>query len=326
MYHGVPARNSFAGVANFWGYNVPVREFEQQVRYLERCCNVIGLRDLLAGTKVVRGRMNVVITFDDGYENNCTNAFPVLRDHGMPAVYALATSFVRDKKPLWNDLVEFMVNATQREHVSITWGKGDQEDVLEVALDAADGRLNMYHWLMYKCVTIDQEQRDEFLAAVAEDLSVSTDTGALYENEDNRPLTAAQVSEMARSELVEFASHSVQHLLLGNTNREQKRHELVQSKREIEAMTGKPCTLFCVPGGSYDPELLEEAFSAGYECVLTSDVGRARPGDRVLNRNGVFRREMPWFSDLVHGPVGDMVRGARKMKGKLAPSRGGDSR
>ena len=48
MYHGIPQRTEFQGLENYYGYNVPVRQFEQHLRYLKQHCNVVSLRDLLA--------------------------------------------------------------------------------------------------------------------------------------------------------------------------------------------------------------------------------------------------------------------------------------
>ena len=71
--------------------------------------------------------------------------------------------------------------------------------------------------------------------------------------------------------------------------------------------------MLCLPGGSYDSEVLDEAFEAGYECVLTSDSGAVENGKRVLNRNGVFREQnIHRFADMVHGPVLKTIAATRR--------------
>ncbi|MCZ6820172.1 MAG: polysaccharide biosynthesis C-terminal domain-containing protein [Calditrichaeota bacterium] len=88
MYHGIPTRKEFDGVANYYGYNVPLNEFEQHIRYLSNRCNVISLRDLLDGENLSNSKMNIVLTFDDGYENNFSNAFKLLQKYNFSALFA----------------------------------------------------------------------------------------------------------------------------------------------------------------------------------------------------------------------------------------------
>ena len=140
----------------------------------------------------------------------------------------------------------------------------------------------------------------------------------MFENEDYRPLSKEQVKEMANSGLVEFASHSVHHYLLSKLSREEKRQELTTSKQLIDGLLGLRCKTFCVPGGAYDSEMVDEAIEAGYNRILTSDPGTANCNERVLNRNGVFHRQnIHWFADMVHGPVFEGVEATRKARGAI---------
>ena len=41
------------------------------------------------------------VTFDDGWADNHTQAFPVLRELGIPATVFLATAAVEERKPFW---------------------------------------------------------------------------------------------------------------------------------------------------------------------------------------------------------------------------------
>jgi peptidoglycan/xylan/chitin deacetylase (PgdA/CDA1 family) len=73
---------------------IPKEKFREQMKYLkEEGFNPISLEELyshmLLGTKVPV--KPVVITLDDGYEDNYTNAYPVLKEFGFKAVIFMIT-------------------------------------------------------------------------------------------------------------------------------------------------------------------------------------------------------------------------------------------
>ena len=83
MYHsvenGAPPENRLV---------VSPQTFDRQMRFLkEHRYNVISLERLagLLKAKAVIPPWTVVITLDDGYRNNYTEAFPILKRYGLPA-------------------------------------------------------------------------------------------------------------------------------------------------------------------------------------------------------------------------------------------------
>ncbi|MFB3918718.1 MAG: polysaccharide deacetylase family protein [Candidatus Velamenicoccus archaeovorus] len=85
---------------------VPVAAFRRQMEYLAKNCDVLSMDDLLqvlAGRAISSAagsrRPKVVITFDDGYRDNYTNVYPVLKEFGLPATIFLITGMIgTDKK------------------------------------------------------------------------------------------------------------------------------------------------------------------------------------------------------------------------------------
>ncbi len=69
----------------------------------------------------------VVLTFDDGYRDNYTNAFPLLRERGMVATFFIVTDFIDEQRPeyLTWDMVREMyaagmsIESHGRNHVSL---------------------------------------------------------------------------------------------------------------------------------------------------------------------------------------------------------------
>lgn len=83
MYHSVSDSAAF--------FSTTPEAFEQHMRYIrDKGLTSIFASDVLAERKNVRGA--VCITFDDGYEDVYTNAFPILLRYGMKATVFLITS------------------------------------------------------------------------------------------------------------------------------------------------------------------------------------------------------------------------------------------
>jgi len=69
-------------------FSVSPEDFEEQVRFLSQAYHVMALEELIAcitdGERQVPPDA-VVITLDDGFEDNYTNAYPILRRYKVPA-------------------------------------------------------------------------------------------------------------------------------------------------------------------------------------------------------------------------------------------------
>lgn len=312
MYHGIPAHPPAGRIRNHYGYGVPRQRFAEQLEYLASRCRLVSLEEVIAGD-LSRRRTNVLLTFDDGYETNYTQALPLLERFRAPALMALPTAFVVDREPLWNDRLEIAVERARGSRVELEW----EGEVRRFELDRPEARVELLRWLMRRAVAVDPHRRDLFVERMWSGLAVDGDAESLLEGTDYRPLSARQIEEMVATGRIEFASHGVHHFMMGALDSAAQRRELTASKESVERLTGRPCRAFSVPGGSYDESLLAEAQAAGMPIVLTSDWGWAVPGARTLNRCGIFANyDRARFADEVHGPVvGTLVALRRRLRG-----------
>lgn len=86
MYHSVGYNHHF--------FTVTPEAFKRQMDYLAKAgYNVRPLAEIVVDLnrkKTIPSR-TVALTFDDGYEDNYLNAFPILSDHGFPATIFVST-------------------------------------------------------------------------------------------------------------------------------------------------------------------------------------------------------------------------------------------
>jgi len=88
---------------------VPPQRFQEHMAWLsENSYNVVSLSDIVSHKKgkVKLPAKSVAITFDDGYLDNYTNAFPVLKKYGFGATIFLPAKFIGgesewDRSPSW---------------------------------------------------------------------------------------------------------------------------------------------------------------------------------------------------------------------------------
>ena len=81
-----------------------VAEFRAYCRFFRRFFKVVSLSELLNRIEDNEDiSRHLVITFDDGYLDNYTNAAVVLHDYGLPAAFFVATNFIgSDIVPWWD--------------------------------------------------------------------------------------------------------------------------------------------------------------------------------------------------------------------------------
>jgi hypothetical protein len=98
---------------------VSLENFEKQVMYLASKKRVISLEELVTniqkGIKFPKGC--VVITFDDGYKDNYTNAYPILKEYNLPATFFLATDYIGSNKMKWDDELNYKIKQSNCESV-----------------------------------------------------------------------------------------------------------------------------------------------------------------------------------------------------------------
>ncbi|MBI5872654.1 MAG: polysaccharide deacetylase family protein [Candidatus Omnitrophica bacterium] len=98
--------------------NIPEEIFEKQIKFLydHHYC-VISLEEL-AGRLLARKPIlpkTVVLTFDDGYENNYTKLFPILKKYNFPATIFIIVNYLGKEKKMDGQHFKFMTPQMAKE-------------------------------------------------------------------------------------------------------------------------------------------------------------------------------------------------------------------
>lgn len=83
----------FHGVSNFKSTinkrHMPVSQFEALITYLNGNFDIVSVQDIFTDTKAKKKR--IALTFDDGYLNNYSIAWPILKKYNLPATFYITT-------------------------------------------------------------------------------------------------------------------------------------------------------------------------------------------------------------------------------------------
>jgi peptidoglycan/xylan/chitin deacetylase (PgdA/CDA1 family) len=82
-----------------------IADFEKQMQYLSKVYNPISLEKMAQhiqnGTSLPSKA--IAVTFDDGYQDNYENAYPILKKYNIPATFFLTTGFIGTGEiPAWD--------------------------------------------------------------------------------------------------------------------------------------------------------------------------------------------------------------------------------
>ncbi|MDD4012909.1 MAG: polysaccharide deacetylase family protein [Candidatus Omnitrophica bacterium] len=211
MYHGVRDDGSsslFVSPANF----------SRQMAFLdEKGFSVMTLEDLVKDVKSgisFRPRA-VVITFDDGYEDNYINAFPVLYKRGMSATIFLPTAQIsRDKGYLTWDQARVMAKggidfgAHTRNHAYLPDIKDKEELLGEVEGPRRDIEANLgspARFFCYPAGAFNEDSKKAVIEAGYEG-ALSTNRGRSRSNKDVFELNRVKVTDSDMTRPMHFSA------------------------------------------------------------------------------------------------------------------------
>lgn len=274
--------------------------FADQMALVARHYDPVSLADVLGavGRPGRLPRRAVMVTFDDGYRDFATHAWPVMRDLAIPATLFVATAFASDPAtPFWWDRLWTAI-ATAGRGASVATPAG----ALPAGPDAAMttiGRLR--DWLK----TLEH---DDAMAEVDRIVATLADGAAAAEPavlgwDDLRGLAADGVT---------LAPHTRHHPLLDRVPLERAVAEITGSVADLEREVGDVAPVppvLAYPSGAHGGAAPEAARRAGMVLAVTTvrggnDLRRADPLRlRRINVGGrtstaLLRAQLVWAATV----------------------------
>jgi peptidoglycan/xylan/chitin deacetylase (PgdA/CDA1 family) len=249
--------------------------FARHMECVARWYNPVTLDDVFG---FMRGqqtlpRRPVVVTFDDGYRDNCDIAAPIMERFGIPGTIYVTVAAIGGERPPWFCRLRHAFGTTHQPRLALA---GDDRSFnLGVPAERRDG----YLAASAACAKRSGERQDRMIASVEEALGVEPlRTAELMMDWDN-------VRTLRRKGHT-IGSHTVTHPNLAWITEAEADSELRESKRVLESQIGEPVLHLAYPNPILEPNWTsatsELAARAGYRTAVTSESGSVSARDEPL--------------------------------------------
>ena len=239
-------------------------QFEWQVKYIKSNYNLISFEHLafLRRSGQPLPERSIIITFDDGFDDNYLYAYPILEKYNAKATFFISTDYIGSEKIFWFDWVVFLCNKLQEDTVIKVDPSGDS-----FYLYMEQDKTEMVQSCLSFLKRISDEDRKKAIKQLESSVKITS-----VESEFSRAMSWEMVKEMHDSELAEIGSHAKSHAILSQLNDEDLSDEVNDSRKIIRKQLSSNCSTLSYPVGgatAYNDNVVEAVKKAGYDYAVT---------------------------------------------------------
>jgi len=274
MYHRVLDEEDISSSYSQNGIIVSKKTFAFQMQYLQNHFNAISLIDIIQNLKfkIPFPSRSCLVTFDDGWNDNFQNAYPIFNKNHIPAVIFLPIDFIGTNKLFWQEHLTKVLNDLYHSCLQdIKFQKKamralNSEDI-DAILSTSSKEINEK---ISKFVSLQKSKKkievDNLIQRLESFLKASSNI-----SEHTFFLNWDEIRIMAKNG-IDFGSHGKSHKIL--TNKEVDiQQELKESKNVIENELKVKIKSFSYPNGNYSEEVVRFVRDQGYEMAFGTENG-----------------------------------------------------
>jgi peptidoglycan/xylan/chitin deacetylase (PgdA/CDA1 family) len=241
-------------------FSASADSFDLQVKYCKKHFNIVAgeeLEELVSGKTPLK-HLHVAITFDDGYINDYTTSFEILKANGCAAAFFLVPEYVGTSTIPWWDEIAYLVRNSPKPHINLS-------SPVPLTVTLGTDRQPAIRAVLRHYKRPDNLNGDKLLAELREQADCELPTP------QRRFITWQEAREMKDAGMV-IGSHTQTHGILGQMSPDAQRWELIESKKNIEANLGSKVDSLAYPvgiRGSFTDTTEEIGRSAGYKMCFS---------------------------------------------------------
>jgi peptidoglycan/xylan/chitin deacetylase (PgdA/CDA1 family) len=244
-----------------------IKDFKREMAYFKRNFQIVSMDEVASHMRLGEGfkRPSIAITFDDGYLDNYILAYPVLKQHGVPATIYLTTGLVGTLDGIWTEQIGLAFLETKKDYFHFPALFGDRAIPIKTKEEKEQANSNVSEALKLK----PDNKRKELMQELFEVLEVNEESGRHFE--ERMMLNWEEVKEM-RKDGITIGSHSHTHPILSQMSSEKAKEEILNSKKVVERDVDMEVKHFSFPNGreeDFSEELKDYCREIGFESICS---------------------------------------------------------
>ncbi len=263
MFHRVCPASKTARIQANAGMEITPEHLEAIIQFFtERHYEFISMDQMVEYLHTDRWPQKfVVVTFDDGYVDNITHAYPIFKKHRIPFTLYVTTGFPDAHAILWWYLLEDLL--LRQEFLMINDGF-TQKEFFCPTMAQKEAAFYCIRTMIMNAPTIEA-----YMMTVAALFSVYGMD--LFKKTKKLAAKWKQIEEISRDPLVTIGAHTVNHFSLSKLSPTLARNEIIKSQQIIQSHIQKEVYHFAYPFGGKE-EAGPREFALVKECGFKTAV------------------------------------------------------
>jgi len=261
-------------------------QLSEHIGYMKKHHRLVGLEEALAivaGRERLRGAA-VLLTFDDGYMDSFETAFPVLRAHGVEAVFFVVSGFAAGGRIAWWDRAAWAIRHSKKQQLTLR-SSGEERDFCLSAGNVDTAIEDALDFLKASDGVSPEDFVNELETACGVECPAAESRMFLGWSEARQMKTAGMV----------IGSHTHTHPILSRLSPVEQARELQISRQILEEQLGPGIDVLSYPVGGprdFTPVTEEILKACGYRAAFSCYGGFNAP--RSARRFDIKRIPVYW--------------------------------
>lgn len=250
---------------DFLNLSIPPVLFQRQLDFLKKKGTFVSLDDFLfssqRGHPSTSATPEIVLTFDDGYQDVLMFAWPVMRSKGIIPTFFICTDPLFRRIPLLWDFLTQAVQDDSREELRLNDPSGLP---LTYSLRTRSEKKNTVVRLNQVLFGYERQELKKTLTDLFPAFKGNNEG-----NEERLYLGPEQV-RTAFQEGIQIGAHTASHPCLPKIPKEGWKREVLDSKGELESLLGREVPFFAYPAGEFNSEVRNYVEHTGYRAAMAT--------------------------------------------------------